>query len=76
MKNKIESQFIYWEGREFGYKYISQIISNEEDISLQDLEEAIYNHLIAHTKWSNYTIICSNEAKKAANRVFENFRNL
>lgn len=70
---KAQAQMIYWEGRDFGYKILGEMISNEQPVSLIDLEEAIYHHLISIPAYANYTILCESEARKAAKRVFEKF---
>ena len=64
---------IYIAGRDFGYQFLSEIISEGNDISLLMLEEAIYNHLIESPNFSYYTILCEKVSKQAAKRVFDKF---
>lgn len=65
---------VYIAGRDFGYKYLGEIISENHDVSLYMLEEAIYQHLIEIPNLSYYTIMCEKVSKKAAKRVFDNFK--
>lgn len=65
---------IYIAGRDFGYQFLSEIISEGNDISLYMLEEAIYNHLIENPNLSYYIILCEKVSKQAAKRVFDNFK--
>ncbi len=70
---KVQAEMIYMEAKDFGYKMRDELVANEEDISLLDLEDTIYNHLISIPAYSSYPILCENEAQKAAKRVFDTF---
>lgn len=61
---------VYEAGRDFGYDWANRVMADGDCILLDDLEGAIFEHLISDKALAPYTAICRTAAEKAARRVF------